>query len=40
MGKTPRPQFLKPDDVITLGIERLGEQKQTVFAQDPKLIHG
>jgi len=27
MGKTP-PRFLKPGDVVTLGIERLGEQRQ------------
>jgi len=27
MGKTP-PRFLNPGDVVTLGIERLGEQRQ------------
>ena len=30
LGKKPNPVFLKPGDVITLGIEKLGEQKQTV----------
>lgn len=29
LGK-PNPIFLKPGDVMTLGIEKLGEQKQTV----------
>jgi 2-keto-4-pentenoate hydratase/2-oxohepta-3-ene-1,7-dioic acid hydratase in catechol pathway len=40
MGKKPQPQFLKAGDVITLGIEKLGDQKQTVFAWDPALIDG
>ena len=40
MGKKPQAQFLKPGDVITLGIEKLGDQKQTVFAWDPALIDG
>lgn len=40
MGKKPAPQFLKPGDVITLGIEKLGDQRQTVFAWDPQLIDG
>jgi 2-keto-4-pentenoate hydratase/2-oxohepta-3-ene-1,7-dioic acid hydratase in catechol pathway len=31
---------LKPGDVITLGIEKLGDQRQTVFAWDPQLIDG
>lgn len=30
LGKKPNPIFLKPGDVMTLGIERLGEQKQAV----------
>ena len=31
MGMKP-PQYLKVGDVMTLGIEGLGEQKQTVIA--------
>jgi len=31
MGKKP-PRYLKPGEVITLGIEKLGAQKQTVIA--------
>ncbi|RED24204.1 5-carboxymethyl-2-hydroxymuconate isomerase [Rhodopseudomonas thermotolerans] len=31
MGKKP-PQFLEVGDVVTLGIDRLGEQKQTIVA--------
>jgi 2-keto-4-pentenoate hydratase/2-oxohepta-3-ene-1,7-dioic acid hydratase in catechol pathway len=38
MGKKPAPQYLKPGDIITLGIEKLGDQRQTVFAWDPQLI--
>lgn len=30
LGKKPNPIFLKPGDVMTLGIEKLGEQKQNV----------
>jgi 2,4-didehydro-3-deoxy-L-rhamnonate hydrolase len=30
MGKKPEPVWLKPGDVVTLGIERLGEQRQKV----------
>ena len=30
LGKKPNPVFLKPGDVITLGIEKLGEQSQKV----------
>ncbi len=30
LGMKPNPVFLKPGDVMTLGIEKLGEQKQTV----------
>jgi 2-keto-4-pentenoate hydratase/2-oxohepta-3-ene-1,7-dioic acid hydratase in catechol pathway len=40
MGKKPQPKFLKPGDQITLGIEKLGDQAQTVFAWDPELIDG
>ena len=38
MGMKPTPQFLKPGDHIRLGIERLGEQDQTVFSWNPDLI--
>ena len=38
MGKKPQPRYLRPGDVITLGIEKLGDQKQTVYAWDPALI--
>jgi len=40
MGIKPQPVFLKPGDVMKLGISRLGEQQQTVFAWDPALIDG
>ncbi len=32
MGVKPNPVFLKPGDVMKLGIEKLGEQQQTVYA--------
>jgi 2-keto-4-pentenoate hydratase/2-oxohepta-3-ene-1,7-dioic acid hydratase in catechol pathway len=32
MGKRPAPIYLKPGDVMTLGIEKLGTQRQTVRA--------
>ena len=32
MGVKPEPVWLKPGDVVTLGIEKLGEQKQRVVA--------
>ena len=35
MGVKPNPQFLKPGDVMTLGIRGLGEQKQKVVAYTP-----
>jgi 2,4-didehydro-3-deoxy-L-rhamnonate hydrolase len=38
MGVKPTPMFLKPGDVMRLGIEGLGEQTQTVYAWDPALI--
>ena len=34
MGKKP-PLFLKPGDVMSLGISKLGEQRQTVRAYEP-----
>jgi len=38
MGAKPNPVYLKPGDVMTLGIAKLGEQMQTVHAWDPALI--
>ena len=38
MGVKPKPVFLKPGDVMKLGIDKLGEQRQKVFAWDPALI--
>ncbi|MCB4769079.1 fumarylacetoacetate hydrolase family protein [Ancylobacter sp. Lp-2] len=32
MGKKPAPVYLKPGDVMTLGIEKLGTQRQDVVA--------
>ena len=32
LGMKPQPVFLKPGDVVTLGIEGLGEQRQKVVA--------
>jgi 2-keto-4-pentenoate hydratase/2-oxohepta-3-ene-1,7-dioic acid hydratase in catechol pathway len=32
MGMKPEPQYLKAGDVVTLGIEKLGEQRQTFVA--------
>ena len=40
MGVKPAPVYLKPGDVMRLGIEKLGEQQQTVHAWDPALIDG
>jgi 2-keto-4-pentenoate hydratase/2-oxohepta-3-ene-1,7-dioic acid hydratase in catechol pathway len=40
MGVKPSPVFLKPGDVMRLGIEKLGEQQQSVYAWDPALIDG
>ncbi|MDE2566747.1 MAG: fumarylacetoacetate hydrolase family protein [Burkholderiales bacterium] len=40
MGAKPAPVFLKPGDVMTLGIEGLGQQRQVVHAWDPALIDG
>jgi 2,4-diketo-3-deoxy-L-fuconate hydrolase len=38
MGQKPAPVYLKPGDIMRLGIEGLGEQQTTVHAWDPKLI--
>ncbi|MBA4176010.1 MAG: 2-hydroxyhepta-2,4-diene-1,7-dioate isomerase [Leptothrix sp. (in: Bacteria)] len=40
MGIKPQPVYLKPGDVMRLGIRGLGEQQQTVFAWNPALIDG
>ena len=40
MGIKPSPVYLKPGDVMRLGIEGLGEQQQTVHAWNPALIDG
>ena len=40
MGAKPAPVYLKPGDVMRLGIEKLGEQRQAVHAWDPALIDG
>jgi 2,4-diketo-3-deoxy-L-fuconate hydrolase len=36
MGKKPEPIWLKPGDVVTLGIQGLGEQRQRVVAYSGK----
>ena len=40
MGVKPSPVFLKPGDVMRLGISKLGEQQQTVHAWNVDLIDG
>ena len=40
MGVKPAPVYLKPGDVMRLGIQGLGEQRQVVHAWDPALIDG
>jgi 2-keto-4-pentenoate hydratase/2-oxohepta-3-ene-1,7-dioic acid hydratase in catechol pathway len=40
MGVKPTPVYLKPGDVMELGIEKLGTQRQTVHGWDPALIDG
>jgi 2-keto-4-pentenoate hydratase/2-oxohepta-3-ene-1,7-dioic acid hydratase in catechol pathway len=40
MGLKPSPVFLKPGDVMSLGIAGLGEQRQTVHAWNSELIDG
>lgn len=36
MGVKPEPVYLKPGDVITLGIDKLGQQKQTCIAWESR----
>ncbi len=36
MGQKPEPWYLKPGDVVTLGIEKLGEQRQDFVAWTPR----
>jgi 2-keto-4-pentenoate hydratase/2-oxohepta-3-ene-1,7-dioic acid hydratase in catechol pathway len=36
MGKKPQPIWLKPGDVVTLGIQGLGEQRQRIVAHSGK----
>ena len=38
MGCKPQPRYLRPGDVMRLGIAGLGEQLQRVYAWDPQLI--
>jgi 2-keto-4-pentenoate hydratase/2-oxohepta-3-ene-1,7-dioic acid hydratase in catechol pathway len=38
MGAKPNPTYLKPGDVMTLGIQKLGEQRQTVHAWSAELL--
>jgi 2,4-didehydro-3-deoxy-L-rhamnonate hydrolase len=40
MGVKPTPLYLKPGDLMQLGVDGLGEQRQTVHAWDPALIDG
>ena len=40
MGCKPSPVYLKPGDIMRLGIAGLGEQTQKVYAWDPALIDG
>jgi 2-keto-4-pentenoate hydratase/2-oxohepta-3-ene-1,7-dioic acid hydratase in catechol pathway len=40
MGVKPQSVFLKPGDQMHLGIQGLGEQRQTVYAWDPARIDG
>ena len=40
LGVKPTPVYLKPGDVMRLGIQGLGEQRQVVHAWDPALIDG
>jgi 2-keto-4-pentenoate hydratase/2-oxohepta-3-ene-1,7-dioic acid hydratase in catechol pathway len=35
MGQKPEPWFLKPGDVVELGIEKLGRQRQEYVAWAP-----
>jgi 2,4-diketo-3-deoxy-L-fuconate hydrolase len=38
LGIKPNPVFLKPGDTMRVYIEKLGEQRQAVYAWDPALI--
>ena len=40
MGVKPAPVYLQPGDVMELGIDKLGTQRQTVHAWDPALVDG
>ncbi len=40
MGQKPHPIYLKAGDTMRLGIEGLGEQRQTVHAWDAALVDG
>ncbi|MYN20087.1 2-hydroxyhepta-2,4-diene-1,7-dioate isomerase [Rugamonas sp. FT107W] len=40
LGQKPEPVYLRAGDRMTLGIEGLGQQSQTVHAWDPALIDG
>ena len=40
MGQKPSAVYLKPGDTMRLGIEGLGEQRQTVHGWNPELIDG
>ncbi|KQV82593.1 2-hydroxyhepta-2,4-diene-1,7-dioate isomerase [Massilia sp. Root351] len=40
LGQKPEPVYLRPGDRITLGIDGLGQQNQTVHAWNPELIDG
>ncbi|WP_434212560.1 fumarylacetoacetate hydrolase family protein [[Pseudomonas] boreopolis] len=40
MGQKPEPVYLKPGDVMRLGIEKLGEQRQDVIAWRPRTEGG
>jgi 2,4-diketo-3-deoxy-L-fuconate hydrolase len=35
LGQKPEPQYLKPGDIVRLGIEKLGEQQQRFVAWEP-----
>jgi 2,4-didehydro-3-deoxy-L-rhamnonate hydrolase len=35
MGMKPKPVYLKPGDIVRLGIDGLGEQKQLFTAYHP-----
>jgi 2-keto-4-pentenoate hydratase/2-oxohepta-3-ene-1,7-dioic acid hydratase in catechol pathway len=36
LGQKPEPWYLKPGDVVRLGIEKLGEQQQEFIAWSPE----